>query len=152
MGNYDLVIGWQKYETTFRDNVVRMEIRPLKRWAWYMLVPIFSAMPQRNAGESNDEYIGRLSPDEREAMVKFSDLLQEKSAKIFAEHVRNFEGITVNGQPVSFETMSEEIVFGNLCVAMCGKLMEISTLTKESEKNSDGRSVSQTSTESAPNP
>ena len=150
MGDIDLIIGWQEYETTFMENKVSMKIRPLKRWAWYMLAPVLERGTPRKPKESAKEYLARLSPDEKRELTNVSDKMHEMAAKIFPEHVKDFEGITVNGKPVTFEIMSEEVVFGNLCVEICGKLAEISAPSKADEKNSDGLSRSQTSDKSDP--
>ena len=141
----DLVIDWRKYETEFMGEPVSMELRPLKRWAWFELAPLLENHNPKKEDETAQEYIARLTEDERKKMSHDSEKLQELSAKIFPEHVKNIQGITVNGEVPTWEQISEEIIFLNLCVDICGQLAEVSTLTKTDEKNSEGLPASPTS-------
>ena len=145
MGNVDLIIGWEKYETVFMGKEISMEIRPLKRWAWFVIAPLFQDMPDKKKGETNQQFAARLTKDERGKLTAQSEKIHEKSKDIFKDHVRNIQGITVNQKPITFDIMSEEIHFMNLCIQICGKLMEISQLTEGEEKNSAGQPDSQTS-------
>jgi hypothetical protein len=136
----NIIIGWQKFETDFQGQKVSMEVRPLKRWAWFVLQPIFQKMPSKNKDETTEAYLERLTSDDMGRLTQGSADLQDASAKIFKDHVRNIEGITVNGEPVSFDVMAEEVVFMRLSIEICNKLMEISNIKDGEEKNSGGQS------------
>lgn len=134
----NIVIGWQEYETTFKGKKIKMEIRPLKRWASFILTPLFAkieGLPNRKKKEKTIDYIKRLKPEQFEQMTEIFGKVQDASASIFKAHVRNIEGITINDKPVDFDIMAEESVFLQLCLELSGKLIEISSLSEGDEKN-----------------
>ena len=131
----DFIIGWRRYETTFKGASVTMELRPLKSDAMFAMSPHFGG-ERRKPGESIPEFVARLTDEQKERLRKNSQALQRLSVSIFPEHVRNLSGFTVNGLPPTWETLANESVFMDLAVEICGQLASISSLPEASEKNS----------------
>jgi hypothetical protein len=131
----DFVIGWQRYETKFRGAAVTMDLRPLKSAAMFQMAPHFGG-PRRQPDETVQEFIGRLTDDEKAILRNNSRKLQEISVQVFPEHVRNLKGFTINGLAPTWEDLAAESIFMELCTDICGQLAVISTIDQGSEKNS----------------
>jgi len=134
----DIIIDWQTFSTEFADGEISMELRPLKSYAMFMLSPYLDNPNPKLKEESVEEYTARLSGEDKARLLLNSQKIQELSSKIFPDHVRNIQGVTVNGQPLTIEQIATEVVFLQLSVEICGQLASISRLTKEDEKNSRG--------------
>lgn len=143
----DITIGWTKFEPKSKigENEISVEVRPLKNWAWLELLPLMQQMIPKNTGESTKDYLARLSPDERASLEKESINIQRLAKTIFPEHVRNFQGVTVNGEPPTPEQLSEEVIFMGITIEIMMHLITISNLGEGDLKNSSGPSISQTS-------
>lgn len=135
MGNINLIIEWQDYETQFMGEMISMKLRPLKRWAMFKLAPLFQQIPDRKKGESAKNWASRLTKSQRDELQKTTSDIQDISKDIFKDHVKDLKGINVNNKPVTFDMLSEEFVFSNLCIQICGELMKITNITKDDEKN-----------------
>ena len=122
----DVLIGWQKYETTWQGEKVSMEVRPLRRKAMMLLAPYMMISEEKGV---------KLIVDTFE--------LQGLAAQIFPEHVKDIQGITVNGKPVTWEDLAEEAVFCHLVGDIIGQLALISSLKESEAKNSGGPSGGQ---------
>ncbi len=134
----DIIIDWQLYETEFAGEKISMEIRMLRSWAMFALEPYLNNPNPKKEEETAKEYAARLTDEEKTILSNNSRKIQEISEKILPDHVQNIKGITVNGEPVTWEQIAAEVVFLNLAVEICGQLASISTLKKADEKNSEG--------------
>ena len=134
----DIIIDWQTYETEFAGEKISMKVRMLRSWAMFALEPYLNNPNPKKKEETAQEYATRLTVEEKSILSNNSMKIQELSEKIFPDHVKDIQGITVNGKPVTWEQIASEVVFLNLAVDICGQLASISTLTKEEEKNSKG--------------
>lgn len=141
----NVTIEWQPHETTFKGESIKMEIRPLKNWAWFEIAPLLNNKNPKKQGESKEDYIARLTDEEKLVMGKDSIKLQHFAKTIFPEHVRNLSGVTVNNQAPTNEHLSEEVVFLSFTVGIIMKLIEISSLDEEDTKNLNGPSESEVS-------
>ena len=97
----DIIIDWRKYETEFAGEQISMEIRPLKSWAMFALQPYLDNPNPKLKKETAKEYAKRLTSEEKTILSNNSQKIQELSDKIFTEHVKNIEGITVNQKPIT---------------------------------------------------
>jgi hypothetical protein len=123
----DVLIDWQPWETMFAGEPVRMKLRPLKRYAMALLTPHMAKFPG--------------SKEEMEAMDRFEMAdnayqLQELAARIFPDHVKDIENLTVGGKPVEVGMLAEESVFVNLATEVISQLSIISVVTQGDAKNS----------------
>ncbi len=134
----DIIIDWQLYETEFAGEKISMEIRPLLAWAMFALMPYLDNPNPKREDETPQEYAARLTGKEKDKLTSDGQKIQELSAKIFPEHVRSIENITVNGEPVTWEQIATESPFYGFAVGVSGQLAAISTLKKADEKNSEG--------------
>lgn len=126
----DLLIGWQKFEKEIDSISVRYELRPLKRDAFLALIPYVT-----ESQELANEMEG-LKDAVKMGKIASSSFKVQKIIEPFIEnHVRNFEGITLDGQPVQPVQLSEEAILSNVCVTIVGDLFSISTITGGQEKN-----------------
>jgi len=130
----DLIIGWQSFETEFHGVKVSMEIRPFRRKAMMAVRPFLATGMPDIKDDMSDEEVGKLADKAFE--------LQELAGRILPDHLRNIEGIRVNGQQVSIEDLAEEPVFLPLTLDVVTKIAEISNIDREQEKNSEGLSGS----------
>ena len=142
----DLTIGWRPYETTFMGEKITMELRPLKSWAFYEIIPYLDNPNPRRKDETNEECMKRLSPAEIEGLRNSSKELHLLSAKIFPEHVRNIENLVVNGMPVTPDIIAEESIFMGLAIEISGQLGVITSITENESKNLKGPSDTRKST------
>lgn len=131
----DVLIGWTKKEFKFNGEIITAELRPLKRSAMLLLSP----------------YISMGEEKEQSKLMATALELQELAEKIFPEHVRNIENLTVNGNPVKVEELAEESVFCALVGSIISTLSIISSLTTDQAKNSEGLSGTRISEDPATN-
>jgi len=130
----DLIIGWQSFETEFRGETIKMEVRPFKRKAMLAVLP----------------YLSKKVPDVKEKMTEdeISDLadkgfeLQGLASQLLPDHLRNIQGITLNNRPPSFDDLADEPVFLPLTLAIITKIASISNIDQIDAKNSEGLSGS----------
>ena len=130
----DLIIGWQTFETEFRGEMIKMEVRPFKRKAMLAVLP----------------YLSKKMPDIKEDMTEdeITDLadksfdLQGLASDLFPDHVRDIQGITLNGRPPSFDDLADEPMFLPLTLAIITKIASISNIDLADAKNSEGLSDS----------
>lgn len=143
----DIIIDWQSFTPTtkIRGETISAEVRPLKNWAWLELLPLMEKLTLKKEGETTKDYLARLTPAEKSNLERESISIQRLAKTIFKDHVRNFQGITVNGQPPTPEQLSEEVIFMGVTVEIMVYLITISNLGEEDVKNSNGPSISQTS-------
>ena len=120
----DITISWQAWETEFRGEKITMELRPLKTKAMLLLMPYLGST-------QNPEQAGRASME-----------MAQLAPQIFPEHVRNLQGLTINGQPPTWEIMAEELMFTALIVEIMAQLASISAVSEEEQKNFTGPSGS----------
>ena len=130
----DLLIGWQPFETGFRGEKVTMEIRPFRRKAMMVVVPYITKGTPEIKEHMDEKEIGSLADSAFE--------LQALAADILPEHVRNIQGITLNGQPLSFEDLAEEPTLLPLTLAIITQIASLSALDSGEAKNSGGPSGS----------
>lgn len=128
----DILIGWQPYETQFRGQTVTMELLPLTVSQFRLVLP----------------HMRRID-DKDEAAQNAFDLIG-KSLPIFQMHVRNIQGITVNGAPPTAEQIQGEALFIHLAQDIINELFIRSTITEAEEKNSGSPSEASNSESSQP--
>lgn len=126
----DIIIKWEKYETEFNGEVVTMNLRPLKRPAMLLLMPYITEATVREPKSADD-----MNDSDIIGVVMDSYKVQGLVGDIFPEHMKDLKGITVNGEPVTPEMFQEEIILNPLVVDIMTKLMNISQLSKEDQKN-----------------
>jgi len=115
----DIIIDWEAWETKFNGETVSMELLPLETQTLLELGAVASA---------ND-------PSKTMGMV----------VDIFPGHVRNVQGITINGKvptPEQYASVSRIYVLTTRILTQLGIISQIS---EEDVKNSNGPSDSQTS-------
>jgi len=138
----DVIIGWESYEINFLDAVVTMELRSLKTGAFFKLLPLMQHKNAKLETEDIKEYLERLTPEERFEMQEAGMKIQALAPEIFPEHVRNMNGVTLNGTLPTLEDLAQETIFLNFVVDICGELISRTKLTRDEEKNSEGLSAS----------
>lgn len=136
----DILIGWQQYKTQFNGAQVTMELRPLTRGAYMAVAPLLEDPNPKKKDESMADYMARLTPEEKRRMNTDGYKLQEMIRQVGPEHVRNITGLTVNGQPPTFDQLADEVVLSWLVIDIMTRLAVISTLPDVDAKNSDGPS------------
>jgi hypothetical protein len=112
-----LVLDWQKKKFEFMGQTVTAEIRPLKRLAMIELLPYMNG--------------GKIT-------IKESLELQGIAGTVFPEHVRNVEGIEINGQAVTMAQLSDEMALYPLTTDIIKELALISSLKDADEGNLEG--------------
>lgn len=131
----DFLIGWQNYETEYKEKTVTMQLRSLKRDAHMVLVShmdVFKTLAQkaRMAIKKKAKTID-INPEDTRKMSKLLD----DFAPFFPKYVRNIEGITINGQPPTPEMIFDEAVFSSLVTDIISQLTVITALSQADEKN-----------------
>ncbi len=109
---------------------MRYELRPLRVWAFEALMACW----ERPAGEA----AGRDDP--AAAAPARGARLMEAAGRVFPDHVRNVEGLSVRAEgqslPATLEQICGETAFLPLLAGeMLSRLLSISDLTEEEEKN-----------------
>ncbi len=108
---------------------VGYEIRPLKVWAFQELLAYW---------EENGSPAGEASQGHGGIAVKNTRLM-EIAKRVFPDHVRNLEGISLreNGksEPATVERLCEETLFMPLAGELISSLIAISETGEEEEKN-----------------
>lgn len=121
----DIVIGYQPFETTFRGSKVTMQLRPLTRKGFMLISPHFQ----------------HFQPDTDKPEIEINKLfeLQGVCRELFADHLKDFSGFTVEGKEPTIEQLSEESIFATLCVDIVARLITISSIGNDDSKNSEGQ-------------
>lgn len=128
----DLIIGWQEFTTEFRGEEITMEVRPFRRKAMLAVLPYLTKqMPDIKADMTGDE-ISNLADKGFE--------LQGLASDLFPEHVKNIQGITLNGTVPTFDDLADEPVFLPLTLAIITQIAGISNIDQADAKNSEGLS------------
>ena len=141
MDSFNFIIDWQEFTTDFRGHTITMQLRPLKSWASVLLTPIYIKSTQKKLEKDAQKKTEENEQDKLKSLTvddfNFGFEVQKVAAKIFPEHVKDIQGIQVNGQPVTIETLCDESVFATLCMDIIAELSARSQLTEAEEKNSD---------------
>lgn len=122
MANY--VIGWQPWETEFNGDKVTMQVRPLKRWAMQQVAPLMVAAARLESNEDNAAGAADLT---------FK--IQSECLEILKQHVKDISGFEINGEQPTVDILTEESVFAGLCTEIISRLVIISQLSRDDEKN-----------------
>lgn len=131
--SFDIIIDWEPYTTNFKGHEITMQLRPLKRWASMLLTPIQKKAFLVLKKKSNDAD-GIVTEDD----INFVYEVQTVAEKIFPDHIKNFEGLTVNKLAVTAKLLCEETIFGPLCIDIISELIQRSQLSEQEEKNLNG--------------
>lgn len=115
---------WQRWTTNFDGQEVSMELKTLDRGSMLQLYPIM-------------EEFQRVDRDAPYAMLEIVD----RGVTAIEGHVRDIQGITVNGKEPELEDIEGEMMFTPLMIEIMSRLVTISTLSVESEKNFEGPST-----------
>lgn len=146
--SFDIIIDWEEYETDFKGHEVKMQLRPLKRWASLLLTPIFKVSREAYLENKRKKDNAEVEPEKvTEEDINFAFNVQEIAIKVFPDHVRDVTGITVNKQAITVPILCEESAFGPLCIDIVGELAKRSQLTEPEAKNSKGPSGTPTKTD-----
>ena len=109
-----------------------MEVRPFRRKAMLAVLPYLTKqMPDIKADMTGDE-ISNLADKGFE--------LQGLASDLFPEHVKNIQGITLNGTVPTFDDLADEPVFLPLTLAIITQIAGISNIDQADAKNSEGLS------------
>ena len=123
-----LNLDWRR-ETSALGNEVQYEIRPLRVWAFQELMAFWEGR-QRESREG--QAVAQVTPAE-------SLKLMEVARRIFPDHVRQLAGVTLiregGHHPATLEDLCDESPLIELAGEILGKLVAISELKPESEKN-----------------
>lgn len=136
----DIIIGWKPFECMFNGKKITMKLRPLNRGAYLAVEPHLNNNNPRQKDEDIKTYLARLTSAEKTKMAAETFELQEKIREIGPDHVSELRGITINGQPPTWDQLADEVVLNNLAVQIITQLVTISTIVEIEEKNSDGLS------------
>jgi hypothetical protein len=113
----DIIIGWQRYETQFRGEVITMELYPLKVEHYLMLSPFMKKF------------------DDRDEATRNALSLQQAGLPIIKEYVRDIKGLTINGEVPTPELLATEAKLAFITLNILQELFMRSTLMKDEEKN-----------------
>jgi len=130
----DILIDWVPYEFEFMGDKATCEVRRLKSEAFMKLAPYMKL-----AGEEDAVKI-TVSMFEMQQLVPL----------IFPDHVRNLQGITINGQPPTTQQLSEEPVLVDVVFDIVTELITLSRIGKDEAKNSKRQSGEMTEAENLP--
>lgn len=125
----DIVIGERLFETVFHGEKVTMRLTPLKRKDYLIIMKYYDFFNDM-AMASKDQ--SKLSGQQLATMVELID----DFAPVFPQYVKDIEGISVNGLPVTAEVLIGEAIFINFAMEIISQLIQISTLTDGEQKNS----------------
>ena len=128
----DILIEWKKFETVFEGDEISMELFRLTTGAHLVLTPFVDLF-------KTQEEIDELKKNEA-SMIKLQEgilNMQQAVRPILEDHVRNIQGITINGKPVRAEQLADFGIFVNLVSEIMAELLIRATITKEQEKNSE---------------
>jgi len=128
------LIDWVPFETEFMGDKVTCELRRLKSEAFMKLAPYMKL-----AGEE----------DAIKITVSMFEM-QQLVPSLFPEHVRNLQGITINGEIPTLDQLSEESVLVELVFDIIGELAKISRVSEGEAKNSKRQSGETTEAENLP--
>jgi len=126
----DLIIGWQAFKTEFREETITMDVRPFKRKAMLAVLPYLSKQMPAIKEDMADNEVAALADKGFE--------LQGLASDLFPEHVKNIQGITINGKVPTFEELADETMFLPLTLAIITKIASISSIDQADAKNSEG--------------
>jgi len=130
----DILIDWVPYEFEFMGDKVTCELRRLKSEAFMKLAPYM-----------------KLAGEEDAVKITVSMFeMQQLVPSLFPGHVRNLQGITINGQPPTIEQLSEESVLVELVFDIIGEMAKISRISEGDVKNSERQSGEEIGAESLP--
>lgn len=125
MKNY--LVSWRKWETEFNGDKVEMEIHTLNRSEFLSLLPIM------------DEYSAMASKEEKNQAANIGRIL-DSLAPIIIQKVRNLSGFLIDSEPPQISALFEHADFMPLVMDITFRIINISQLGKEEEKNSEGQS------------
>ena len=117
----DLIINWQPYETEFRGEKITMELLPLRNDAMLALLPFIVEDSRKKKKEAE------------QAMVSLE--IQKVAGKILHGHIRDLQGLTINGKPPTVEQLSTEYALCPLAVDIMSELTIRSNLSRDEVKN-----------------
>jgi hypothetical protein len=122
----NFIIDWTPYTMQYMGQEISMEIRPFKTWASILLTPIIyeSSKIKSSDGASIEQ-------------MNLAYETQKIAIKILPEHIKNFNGITINGSNVTIEQLCDEAVFAPIVMDIIAEIAKRSHLTVEERKNSD---------------
>jgi hypothetical protein len=129
MKNY--LTGWQIWETEFNGDQVTMHLLPLRRSEFLQLLPVLDEFYQisQRVGESGSKNLMDMGT------------VLEKIDPVFSEHVKDISGFLIDGQAPTVEVIVAGSVFMPLISNAIFRLVEISKISKDEEKNSGGQST-----------
>jgi len=129
----DIVTEWRDYATTFNGAEVRMQLRPLTRGAFLLLMAhqeTFAALAQMDANGLADQ--GAVA-----AVYAGVGRLLDDIAPHVGDHVRGIEGFTIDGETPSAAAVFEAAACMPLAIDIASRLADISALTPADLKNSN---------------
>ena len=124
----ELHLDWRQMDSAVMPGV-RYELRPLRVWAFQELMAFWE---QRE---------GAKAAPEAPADLRFSEALAllAVARRVFPQHVQKLEGLVLlkEGQriPAGVEQLCEEMPLVELAGEILNRLVQLSTLTPNGEKN-----------------
>lgn len=112
---------WQRWDTTLDGEPVTMELKTLKRSSMLKLIPLM-------------DRVQTIKENDAEGIQNMLKLVDE-GIEAITDHVRDIQGFTVNGEQPTLESIAEETAFTNLILEIMTRLVSISVISKEDEKN-----------------
>lgn len=120
----DILIGWRKFTTEFYDEEISMELLPLKIEGMLKILPLLTE-------------VGAVKDGDFLKFAEHSLKIQAAVKGFLPEHVKNIDGITVNGESITPDQLIDESAFCRLVMAVVNELVMRSTITKDESKNSE---------------
>lgn len=118
-----------RFETTFEDDTVTMNLKQLSRKTFLSWMPYLSKVERV---EVDGEIVARM--DEESTMK-----LVNEAADILPQHVLDFRGLRdVDGNAVDLATVISEVYFLPLVSEIVSKLIDIAQVQKQDEGKSAG--------------
>ena len=113
----NLTIDWQRVTINFQGEEVSALIRPLMSKTFVSLMPFM-----------------HIDKDESRAAENMITM-QQLGKDIFPDHMKELEGVQINGAAPTVEQLTEEFALAELAVKLLTEMINITVLDKDSEKN-----------------
>jgi hypothetical protein len=114
---------WRTEEFEFQDEKILMELKPLTNESYIELSPYIDS-------EGDEGSDGEKSVKLFKTVVGVKETLKK--------HVKNIGGISIDGEVLTVDELCNMPMLLSLASEVINRLCEISSFSREDEKNSDG--------------
>lgn len=126
---------WKRCEFS---NGVSAELKPLDRKGITLMMP-YIISPVK-PGDTKEKVAERLKNRSQEEIVKDAETMyevQSVSKDILGNHIRDIEGVEIDGEPIESSVLSSDIRLATLAFEMIATLVTLSQVPPNEEKNSE---------------